>query len=149
MQAQKTMVECGFGKLFTKSVPHILEKIFLSLDYASFKTCMKVNTMWQELLTSESFTRLGKLTFSEDIERELWHALHGGNVHEVRKVLSCGMVDVNCTNKENRTPLLTAVEMGFKDVVQLLLEEGADSRIANKGTFDYWSPLHVAARRGF
>ena len=141
------MVECGFGKLFTKSVPHILEKIFLSLDYASFKTCMKVNTMWQELLTSESFTRLGKLTFSEDIERELWHALHGGNVHEVRKVLSCGMVDVNCTNKENRTPLLTAVEMGFKDVVQLLLEEGADSRIANKGTFDYRS--YVAPRRGF
>ena len=78
-----------------------------------------------------------------------WHALHGGNVHEVRKVLSCGKVDVNCANKENRTSLLIAVEMGFKDVVQLLLEEGADSRIANKGTFDYWSPLHVAARRGF
>ena len=75
MEAQKTMGECGFDKLFTKSVPHILEKIFFSLDYASFKTCMEVNTVWQELLTSKSFKRLGKSIFCEDIERELWQAV--------------------------------------------------------------------------
>ena len=34
------MDSCAFNKLFNKSVPHILEKIFLSLDYASFKTCL-------------------------------------------------------------------------------------------------------------
>ena len=28
---------CAFDKLFTKSVPHILEKIFLFLDFESFK----------------------------------------------------------------------------------------------------------------
>ena len=148
MEAQKTMGQCGFDKLFTKSVPHILEKIFFSLDYASFKTCMEVNTVWHELLTSESLKRLGKSMFREDIERELWHAVGLGNEQEVRRVLSCGMVDVNCTDKNNCTPLLFAVEKGFKDVVQLLLEEGADARMANKGTFEYWSPLHVAASRG-
>ena len=147
MEAQKTMDECGFDKLFTKSVPHILEKIFFSLDYPSFKTCIEVNTAWQELLSSESYKREGKSRFRKDIERELWKALHGGNAHEVRKLLSCRMVNVNCTDKENWTPLLFALEKGFKDVAKLLLEEGADAKIAHKRRYCNWSPLHVATER--
>ena len=29
----------AFDTLFTKSVPHIIEKIFFTLDYNSFKIC--------------------------------------------------------------------------------------------------------------
>ena len=148
MEVQKTMGECGFDKLFTKSVPHILEKIFFSLDYPSFKTCIEVNTAWQELLSSESFKRLGKSRFREDIERDLWQVVGGGNAHGVRKVLSCGMVNVNCTDKENRTPLLFALENSFKDVAKLLLEEEADDRIAG-GRYCNWLPIHVSAKRGY
>ena len=52
-----------FGKdayaLFTESVPHVLEKIFFSLDYESFKTCKEVSISWNKLLTSESFKTSG------------------------------------------------------------------------------------------
>ena len=36
------MASSAFDKLFTKSVPHLHEKIFLSKDYTSYKACMKV-----------------------------------------------------------------------------------------------------------
>ena len=45
----------GFDTLFTKSVPHILEKIFFTLDYDSFMACGKVCMAWKELHSSESY----------------------------------------------------------------------------------------------
>ena len=45
----------SFGKLFDRSVPHILEKIFFSLDYDSFMVCAKVCKTWEGLLSSASF----------------------------------------------------------------------------------------------
>ena len=89
------MAACEFDKLFTKSVPHILEKIFFSLDFASFMKCHQVSNNWNELLTSESFKRLGKAMFCEDAERELVHAIKMGNTDRVGRVLSSGMADVN------------------------------------------------------
>ena len=46
--------ETKFGILFMKYAPHIVEKIF-SLDYESFQTCPKVESTWDELLTSDSY----------------------------------------------------------------------------------------------
>ena len=46
------MDSCAFDKLFTNSVPHILEKVFFSLDYNSFKSCLEVSRTWNEQLTS-------------------------------------------------------------------------------------------------
>ena len=46
---------CEFDRLFTKSVLHIHEKIFFSVDYKSFKKCLEVSKSWNDLLTSESF----------------------------------------------------------------------------------------------
>ena len=60
----------GFDTLMTKNVPHILEKIFLSLDYESFKACGKVNNKWKGLLTSESFKTRAELEFKDEIEKE-------------------------------------------------------------------------------
>ena len=36
MEPGQAMSSCAFNMLFTKNVPHILEKIFLSVDYESF-----------------------------------------------------------------------------------------------------------------
>ena len=58
-----TMDPCAFDKLFTKSVPHILEKIFFSLDFKSFNTCMDVSKTWRDLLTSDSYLAKGRLVF--------------------------------------------------------------------------------------
>ena len=49
------MEPSGFNKLLTKKVPHIHEKILLSLDYESIKNCRGVCKTWDELMASESF----------------------------------------------------------------------------------------------
>ena len=53
MDAGKAEASCGFEILFSRNVPHILEKIYFSLDYKSFLACFKVNRAWIELLLSE------------------------------------------------------------------------------------------------
>ena len=92
------MCSSAFDKLFAKNVPHILEKIFLSLDYESFKSCMEVSTAWNGFLKSESFKKKAKSMFHKDLskeEEELWYAVRDGNMEVVRRLLSSGMLDVN------------------------------------------------------
>ena len=52
---------CAFDLLLSKSVPHVLEKIFFSLDYESFKNCQEVCNGWKKSLTSERFQRKASL----------------------------------------------------------------------------------------
>ena len=40
---EDVLPESSFDVLLNKNVPHVLEKIFLSLDYASFKSCLQVS----------------------------------------------------------------------------------------------------------
>ena len=120
-----------FCTLFTKSVPHILERIFFSLDYESFKKCLEVSTAWKELLTSESFIIRGKMVFREEIlrdEKTLPDASGRGKLDKVRNLLSTGMVDVDCADQgwPHPTPLYKAAYCGHEDVIDALLEGGAD-----------------------
>ena len=78
MEAEKDGVnDCAFNKLFTKKVPHILQKIFFSLDYKSFKRCEKVCVSWQALLTSESFGTKVNVTFRREIIKEIAMSMYG------------------------------------------------------------------------
>ena len=63
------MIECD-EKLRTKNVPHIFEKIFLSMDYKSFKTCFEVCKMWSEFILSDSIQRKAKLVFSIEVVKD-------------------------------------------------------------------------------
>jgi len=140
---------CYFDTLFTKNVPHILEKIFLTLDYESFKECLKVNNEWKELITSERFMTKAKSTFKSDIseeERKLLTAARQDNLHDIKRILSSGMVDVNCREIfVNSTPLNEAASNGNLESVKILLERGA-----NHKNSDRWgiTPLHEAAHHG-
>ena len=90
--------ECAFNQLMTKNVPHILEKVFLSSDYQSFKNCLKVNNEWRGLLTSERFMSEAKSTFESDIsedEKKLLIAARQDNSQDIERLLSSGLVDVN------------------------------------------------------
>lgn len=137
---------CAFDTLFTKSVPHVLEEIFFSLDYESFKISMKVSKSWNELLTSESFKKIGKSVYREDIERELYKASEDGNLKEVKSVLSIGMAVVNYDlGPPDGTPLGVALLKGHKDVVQTLLDRGAEPNKANTAG---QTPLQLAAHSG-
>ena len=56
-----------FDQLFNKNIPHILEKIFLSLDYKSFKRCHEVCKAWREIVENESFRRRSKALYHDEM----------------------------------------------------------------------------------
>ena len=144
----KTVV-CPFDTLFTCNFPHILEKIFLSLDYETFKACCRVNNTWQALLTSQPFRKHFHMEILED-ERKLMSATKEGNVEEVKDILSDGIVNVNCLTHSlssvgiKSTPLCQAAKNGHEEVLQILLGGGAHP----DGTDKYGrTPLYWAARK--
>ena len=144
MDVKKIADTCAFDTLFTKNVPHILERIFLSLDYYTFNECLRVNKAWNCLLTSESFKVKAK-KFHKEIEeenKELFKATVFGDIGKVRRIISSGMVDVNNVDRSyHSTALIEAVKRGQKEMVKLLLHAGADP---NKADRFGKTPLHLA-----
>ena len=139
--------QCDFGKLFANYVPHLLEKIFFSLDYKSYKTCLEVSIAWKELLTSKSYKMKEKSVFHKDILKDgfkLWEAASEGDEFEVVQILSHRVVDLNTVN-QLKTPLGVAACNGHKDIVLLLVNNGAElNRTGKLGK----SPLYHAANMG-
>ena len=144
MEHQET---CGFDIFFRKNLPHILENIFLSLDYQSFKTCYEVSNEWKEFITSDTVQWKAKDQFSseiEDDEMSLSEASNLGNAEEIRSLLSYGLVDVNYVGWIYvRTALHEASERGHIDAVKVLLDHGADPNIVDEENGQ--TPLHLAA----
>ena len=140
-----TMGSCAFDKLFAKSVPHIVEKIFFSLDYESYQECFKVSRTWNELLASERCLKIAKSVFHDIItedEKELQRAAVRGDAIEVRRLLSSRLLDVNCNHGAfKRTPLHWAAIKGHEATVQVLLNTGADPNREDRWG---WTPLRDA-----
>ena len=49
------MADSEFDKLFTRNVPHVLERIFFSLDYVSITACRDVCMAWSELHSTKLY----------------------------------------------------------------------------------------------
>ncbi|XP_048246291.1 death-associated protein kinase 1-like [Haliotis rufescens] len=62
----------------------------------------------------------------EDGTNILHYACWGGDVETVKFVLSLNVVDINCRGRGSRTPVMAAAFKGHRDVVELLMSEGAD-----------------------
>jgi ankyrin repeat protein len=58
----------------------------------------------------------------------LFHAVFLGDIKIVEKILDEG-IDVNITNKDGITPLITAVKNGYTNIVKLLIEKGANVNV--------------------
>uniref|UniRef100_A0A8C7M4A4 Myosin XVI n=1 Tax=Oncorhynchus kisutch TaxID=8019 RepID=A0A8C7M4A4_ONCKI len=63
---------------------------------------------------------------------------------DVRQLVSSG-VSLNQRNSDGVTLLHIACASGYRDVVSVLLEHGADPQPSDNG---YWTPLHLAAKYG-
>ena len=134
--------------LFNINVPHVLQKIFLSLDYESYKTCLEVSKDWHELLTSEPYRRKAKDLFKNEItedEQELRYATTDGNIENIKRLLSSGMLEMNYLGIFGDTPLHIAAYSGHIHVVKLLLDRGAQH---DSQTLTGHTPLHMAAHEG-
>ena len=118
-----------FDALFKRSVPHILERIFFSLDYDSFSACDKVCKVWNDLLSSESYIRKSCELLLEKVDNEerLCEVSEEGNVPEVARLLSSG-VNPNC--EKAHTSLTYAAIHGHTEVLKLLLRAGTDPNMA-------------------
>ncbi|XP_048257922.1 ankyrin repeat and KH domain-containing protein mask-like isoform X8 [Haliotis rufescens] len=76
---------------------------------------------------------------------DLYVAIKAGNLEEVKRILSRG-VDVNCRREwESRTPVMEAAVRGHRDVVELLVSEGADVSLMDE---DGNNTLHLACGGG-
>ena len=145
MATQEPMHPCEFDRLFAKNVPHILEEIFFSLDYESFMTCRVVCKAWNQLHSSVLYTTKGQKMLAEKkkIQRKLCKYSEEGNVKEVRNILSSGVSpNFSKAGSLGRTPLIYAALYGREDVVELLLNMGADPNLANPRGY---TPLHYAS----
>ena len=139
----------AFDTLFDNSVPHILEKIFFSLDYDSFMTCHEVSHTWNELLVSDRYQRESEAIFLEkktNVEK-LCHYSKNGNVKQVSKILSLGMYSSDRREASRMTPLHYAAIGGHKDVVQLLLDAGAKQDSTNEWDMEE-TALFLAMNKG-
>ena len=136
------MESSGFDILLKKDVPHILEDIFLSLDYSSFKSCLMVNKTWNQFLTSDSLKRNGKSKFEE----WLFKAAMTGQVDAVHLLLYLGADPDRYMGKySGKTALHWAATLNRIEIVKLLLDAGADPNsrdILERSPLYYSRTLH-------
>ena len=142
MEKEEKGDSVSFDTLFARNLPHILEKIFSSLDYKSFKTSMQVNKTWWRLLSTTTYKKIWEEILNEkrgNEEKLLWASMHG-DINEVMKLINDGNLEVDCEPLVgHNTPLIEATRKSHKGVVKLLIDAGAN---VNK----YPYPLLVATQ---
>ena len=142
-----------FDVLFTKTRPHILEIICLSLDYETLWNCAKVNKAWKGVLKSSTFQLRAKSVFQGEIQQygmKLLVASTDGDTEEVRRLLSKDMLGLNSAVAHPRHEQQMALNIvqfrrGHKDVLDLLLRRVHDGP-KNEGWMAF--PLFIAAYNG-
>ena len=120
--------------LFKRNVPHILETIFLSMDYESYKQCLHVSRGWKELFTSQSFLTKARNEFQNEIKEdqiELYKAVQKNDFQKIMRLLSSGLLDVNYCYWLGKTLLSTAANCSSLQIVQLLLNRGAEHDLSD------------------
>ena len=135
---------CDFDILLARNVPRILEKIFLSLDFPSFKACRDVSRTWRELLAAKSFKKKAFAAYPMQMlgeiikkEHKLIDAAKEGNVQEVRLLLASG-VNPSCkgTYEDPKYSTDLAIQNGFLEVGR----EEEFTFMHSKGIEQLWQP---------
>ena len=106
---------------------------------------------WENLSRINQFTSTTTIiTMTTDVamyQKIFREAVSKGDAMELQRVLEerPGKVNVNCFDHEGQTALHQSCIEGNLQLVKLLVQFGADVRLANR---DGWSALHIAAYGG-
>ncbi|KAI1384071.1 ankyrin repeat-containing domain protein [Hypoxylon trugodes] len=85
-----------------------------------------------DLLLNEKFGGNPNIV-DNDCFTPLHHAINGGNADmEVVRALMRAGANIEAQDKDGRTPLMLATQLGHEELVRGLLEEGADAQARNK-----------------
>ena len=109
--------------------------ILLSLDYETFRNIWGVCKEWDELLATESFRKKAKALFYYNTQEENEAILHlasgfRSGCPQIVKILVSRGINPNIQHPQDKmTPLCLAASSGSKDVVEVLLDAGADTNI--------------------
>ena len=76
MDKNEALGESAFEKLVARNVPHIIEKIFSSLDDKTFNECQQVCKTWNHILILRSFqnphfTKIFRKNFGVPLKRTI------------------------------------------------------------------------------
>ena len=88
---------------------------------------------------------------TDELAREFLRHVATGRIDDVRAMLAATPALVNATGPHpfwggRPQPLHVAIEGGRREIIDLLLERGADVNGENAG-YDHWSPLMIAINR--
>ena len=154
----KQETPCDFSGLLEMNLPHIVERIFLSLDHESFVSCCEVSRIWNSILTAEPINKKAKSLFRKEImadEKQLsCLSRYGGKATDVRRILLSGLVNVNVNYMwgtwGTTTPIYSAANDGRINIVQMLLDTKADPNLGAKPSgMRSKSPLHAAVHNNY
>ncbi|XP_071084678.1 inversin-B-like [Haliotis cracherodii] len=81
----------------------------------------------------------------EDGDNTLHYACMRGDVETVKCVLSLHVVDINSRGWKSRTPVMAVARWGHRDVVEILVSEGADVSLVDEYGYNI---LHWACMGG-
>lgn len=83
---------------------------------------------------------------AQNLTDSLIQGAWSGQALAVRSAIATGRVDVDVTTPEGDTPLMLASLAGHENVIDILLEAGADPKLANEAGE---TPLILASKYGF
>ncbi len=135
---------CALNMLLTH------KEIKLTLKDASENTLLDYTVYFQEeKIWSTLISAIDINSTDSSQNTALHHALYAHNVDLGKKLLECKEVSINHQNNQGKTPLMLAVKIHAWDLVEILIDKGADLALQDNGgktAKEYTHPANVPPR---
>ena len=106
------------------------------IDISDQKDEQFINDLANEIFFEQNYLK----------DLNIYEACLNGCYNIVHKILNNSSLCINDKNNDGNSPIHLATQMGFKDIVSLLLKFKCDVNILNS---DGLTPLYVATQKGF
>jgi len=97
------------------------------------------------LLPSCSGKQTSETIDKEELQSLFFHSIEHGSIEEIKNHLAAG-VDVNAKNKDGETALFPAARYDHLEIVELLINKGADAKVTNERGYTLLHALQVVLK---